>query len=164
MPGFYRKVIAPFLGFVFLTALSAYICIEHVFISDALFPAHNNSTHKLGYDYHLTEDVTFPYVTQIIIFAEPENGENLVDLTRYYTATFRAKCVPHNVLAFYLHSFDEKVTDPANFSTYRIASALFPCGEEWSDVEIDLKHLKIPQWWLEASNIVVSDWDYRYDF
>jgi AraC-like DNA-binding protein len=66
-------------------------------------------------------------------------------------------------LTFYLHSFDEQVTDPGNYYSYRIAAMPFSCHEEWSRIEIDLKHLEVPVWWLEMSNIDLSNQDYRLD-
>ncbi|HEX7028248.1 MAG TPA: AraC family transcriptional regulator, partial [Gammaproteobacteria bacterium] len=157
---FYKKIVVTILGLVVLTALLAYACIERVFVSDALFPANKSvipwkletvtdvksggsssvsvteDTYSLDYNYHLTEDIMFPYVIAVIAFDELENAKNLVDLSKYSTATFRVKCAPRNVLTFYVHTFDEKVTDPGDFYSYRIAAALFSCHEEWSEVEI----------------------------
>lgn len=184
---FYRKAIAPFLGLVVLTALLAYICIEHVFVNAAFFPAHESAipwklktltdawrggsssisvtedVYSLNYEYYLTEDIGSPSVTAVIAFAELENAKKLVDLSEYSTLTFRVKCEPHSILTFYLHSFDEKVTDPGDFYSYRIATAAFSCNEEWADVEIDLRHLKIPVWWLDSQNVNLSDQAYRLD-
>jgi hypothetical protein len=81
-----------FLGLAALTALLAYVCIKRVFVSDALFPAHESAipwkfetrtdVHKggsstvsvtdgiysLGYEYQLTEDVEYTYVISIVEF------------------------------------------------------------------------------------------------
>lgn len=184
---FYRKAIAVFLGLLVLTALFAYGCIERVFISDALFPAHESAipwkfetvtdvdkggsssvsvtedVYSLDYEYYLTENIMFPYVTAVVAFAELENAKKLADLSKYSTATFRVKCSPRNVLTFYINSFDKNVTDPGDFYSYRVASALFSCDEAWSEVEIDLRHLKVPEWWLEMANVNVSDQDYWLD-
>lgn len=184
---FYRKAIATFLGLVALTTLLAYICVERGFVSDALFPAHESAIpwkfetvtdrdvdgtssvsvtediYNLDFEYYLTEDIMYPYVTGVIAFAELENAKNLVDLSKYSTATFRVKCAPRNVLTFHIHSFDENATDPGDFYSYRIASAYFSCHEEWSEVQIDLRHLSVPVWWLEIANIDISDQNYWLD-
>lgn len=183
----YKKATVIFLGLGVLTALLAYICFERVFVSDALFPVHesaipwkfetvtdaqrggsssvfvNGDTYSLDYEYRLTEDIMFPYIIAVVAFAELENAEKLVDLSKYSTATFSVKCAPHNVLTFYVHSLDEKVTDPKDFYSYRIASALFSCHDEWSEVEIDLRHLQVPVWWLEMAKMDVSDQRYWLD-
>jgi AraC-like DNA-binding protein len=187
MLDFYRKAIAIFLVLLVLTATLAYICMQSVSISDALFPAHqstipwklepltdarrggsssvsvNEDIYSLGYEYRLTEDIEFPSVTVLVAFAELKNASQLADLSEYSTATFRVKCAPRNILTFYLYSFDEQVTDPANIYSYRIATTPFSCRDEWSMIEIDLKHLEVPVWWLEMANIDLSNQDYRLD-
>jgi AraC-like DNA-binding protein len=187
MLGFYRKAVVTFLGVAALTALLAYAGIKRVFGSDALFPAHESAipwkletltdafkggsstvsvtddTYSLGYEYHLTDDVEYPSVIAIVAFSELGNTKNLVDLSKYSSVSFRVMCEPHNVLAFYVYNFDEKVTDPADILTYRIGRALFTCDEEWSEVEIDLRHLKVPEWWLEQAGVDVADQDYWLD-
>lgn len=183
---FYRKAIATFLGLAALTALLAFICVELVFVSDALFPAHESAIpwkfktftnphggssssvsvtediYSLDYEYRLT-DIKHPYLIVALAFDKRKNAKNLVDLSKYSSATFRVKCAPYNVLIFHIRSFDENVTKPGDFYSYRIASALFPCPEEWSEVKIDLRHLSVPVWWLELSKVDVSDQGYRLD-
>jgi AraC-like DNA-binding protein len=177
---FYKRAILIFFGLIVLTFVWALICLNQVFVRDVLLPARNSvipwkletvtdvekggtsamsvneSSLSLDYDYVLTGVVEYPHVTAIVAFT----GEHLADLSRYSSATFRVKCAPHNVLAFHLHSFDPLVTDPGNFSSYRIAEALFTCHEEWSDIEIDLKHLSVPAWWLQAFKLEISDQNY----
>lgn len=184
---FYRKAVLIFLALMILTVFFAYICVERVFISDPLLPAHESripwkfetltdvlrggsssmsvtdATRSLDFEYYLTDDIMYPYVTAIIAFDELEGAKHLVDLSRYSTATFEAKCVPHNVLNFFVYSFDEDITDPGTFYSYRVASASFSCNEEQSMVKIDLKHLQVPSWWLEMSNADISDQSYRLD-
>lgn len=188
MREFYRKTIITFLCLLMLTAsLAYYLCVDRVFISKALFPAQqsaipwtlmtttdtqaggasattvNDSTFSLDYDVHPVEGAAAPFVIQALAFAAPGDLNRLVDLTRFSTLTFKAKCVPRNVLTFYLHVFDEKVTRPGDASSYRTASAAFSCTETPSDVEIDLRHLDVDKWWLDTFNIPVSDRHYRLD-
>ena len=187
MLGFYRKAVVIFICLTALTAFLAYICIERFFINDILLPADKSAlpwkfesltdvlrggsssmsviqdVDSLDFEYYLTEDIMFPYVTAVIAFDELENAKKLIDLSRYSTATFRVKCTPHNILGFFVYSFDADVTDPGVFYSYRVASAVFSCREESSDVEIDLKHLQVPLWWLELANVDVSDQRYWLD-
>lgn len=184
---FYRKAIAAFLGLVALTALLAYICVENLFVSDALLPADESAfpwksetvtdmrmggsssvsivddIYSFDFEYHLTEDIKFPHVFAVAAFSELVNARNLADLDRYSTATFAVKCSTRNVLEFYVHTFDENVTDPRDFFSYRIAAAVFSCHEGWSEVTIDLKHLKVPRWWLEMEQVDISDQNYWMD-
>ncbi len=177
-----------FLGLSALTALLAYVCIKRVFVNDALFPAYGSAIpwkletltdafrggsstvsvtediYSIGYEYYLTDDAEYPSVLAIVAFpGTEESTRKPVDLSKYSSASFRVMCAPRNVLAFYVYSFDEKVTDPEDFHTYRIARALFSCDEEWSEVEIDLRHLKVPEWWQEHVGVDVADQDYRLD-
>jgi AraC-like DNA-binding protein len=188
MHEFYRKAALVFLGLVALTSVPAYIWVERFFVSDALFPAYESDlawslktisdewkggsssvsvteeTYSIDYEYLLTEAVRLPVITVLVAFSElSPDAKNLIDLSGYSTATFRVKCVPRNILTFHLYSFDEKVTDPVNFNSYRVATAVFSCDEEWSDVEIDLRHLKVPVWWLQMAKIDFSDQDYSLD-
>lgn len=184
---FYKKAILIFFALAALTFLAVVVFLGRVFVRDVLLPARdsvfpwrlealtdvekggtssisvNDSSVRLDYDYVLTRDVDYPHVTALIIFAGLKNPEYLADLSRYSTVAFRVKCAPHNLLAFHLHSFDPRVTDRENFSSYRIAEALFTCHEEWSDVEIDLLHLEVPAWWLQAFEVELSDQNYLLD-
>lgn len=184
---FYKKAVLIFFALVVLTSVLAVACLSRVFVSDVLLPPGNNaipwkletitdvqkggtssmsvndSSQNLDYDYVLTEDVQYPHVTAIVAFAELRDAERLVDLSGYSTLTFRVKCAPHNVLSLHLHSFDPHVTDPENFSSYRIAETLFSCGKEWSTVEVDLKYLNVAVWWLETFNVEISDQNFWLD-
>jgi AraC-like DNA-binding protein len=176
---FYKKAILIFFGLVVLTFIAALICLNEFYVRDVLLPARssvipwrlitatdmekggtstisvNDSSLILDYDYVLTRNVEYPHVTAIVDFEKRS-----ADLSRYSTVTFRVKCTPHNLLAFHLHSFDSLVTDPQHFSSYRIAESLFTCHKEWSDIEIDLKHLSVPAWWLQAFKVDLSDQNY----
>lgn len=182
MPEFYRKSVATFFCLVILTAsLGCYLWVEHVPVSKALFPVHESaipwklvtttdallggssstsvkdSTLSLDYEVYLTDDLTVPFVIQTIAFAEPADFNSLVDLTRFSTLTFKAKCAPHNILTFYVHVFDEKVTKPEDPASYRMASAPFSCKETLSAVEIDLRRLEVEGWWLDRFDIPASE-------
>lgn len=184
---FYKKIFSVFFSLVVLTVILTLLCLNRGFVSDVLLPVHesavswkfetttdvqkggtssvsvNDSSVNLDYDYFLTEDVQYPHVSALIAFAELQNAKQLVDLTGYSAVAFRVKCAPNNVLAFYLHSFDPKVTDPENFFSYRIAEIFFSCKDEWSEVEIDLRHLGVAEWWLETFGLEISDQNYLLD-
>lgn len=184
MLAFYKKVVPLFFGLVALTFLLALICFNRVFVRDALLPARdsvipwkletitdgekggtssitvNDSSFSLDFDYVLGGELRYPYVSTVLAFADLQNAKQLVDLSKYSTLTFRAKCAPHNILSFHLHSFDPRVTDPGNFSSYRIAETWFSCSGKWSDVAIDLRHIKVAEWWLQAFNADISDRDF----
>jgi AraC-like DNA-binding protein len=187
MLGFYKKAILIFTGLLALTLVSALLCWKLVLVRAALLPAGdsaipwkfetltdihrggtssitvNDSSKILDYDYLLTSAAQYPQVTAVFSFPGRESTGQFVDLSQYSTLVFRAKCTPRNVLTFHLHSVDPKVTDPADFYSYRIAKAFFPCTEEWSDVAIDLRYLYVPTWWLGRYKLEISDQKYRLD-
>lgn len=187
MLAFYKKAILIFVGLIALTLALAFICWNLIFIRDVLLPAQdsvipwqfdtitdayrggtssmtiNDSSQSLDYDYVLTRDVPNPHVTAIVSFTKGRSAGHFVDLSGYSTVAFRIKCVPRNILSFHLHSFDPKATVAENFYSYRLAKAFFSCNDEWSDVEIDLRYLYIPEWWQNRFKIEVSDQGYRLD-
>jgi AraC-like DNA-binding protein len=184
---FYRKASLMLIGLVLFTLVLALICWDLGFVRNALLPASdsvlpwkletltdayrggtssitvNDSSRSLDYDYTLTEDVMTPHATVIVSFAERQGAARFIDLSEYVTVAFKLKCAPSNVLTFHLHTFDPRATDPKNFYSYRIAKAFFSCSEDWSNVEIDLRYLYVPEWWLNRFKIETSDQNYRRD-
>src|SRR5690349_10537080 len=136
MLGFYKKAILIFLVLLALTFVLALVCWDLVFVRAALMPPAdsvipwkletitdkhrggtssitvNDSDLKLDFDYVVTQQAEFPQVTAVFAFAELKSAKHLVDLSRYTAVSFRATCEPRNVLAFHLHTFDPKFTDP----------------------------------------------------
>jgi AraC-like DNA-binding protein len=184
---FYKKAILMFSGMAALSLALVLLCLNQVHVRDGLLPAPksvipwkldaitdvekggtssisvNDSDSSLDYDYVLTADVEYPHVTVLVDFGESENAERLADLSGYSGAVLRIKCTPHNLLSLHLHSVDPLVTDWMNFSSYRITETLFSCHEEWSHIEIDLRHMTVPAWWLRAFGAELSDQGYLLD-
>lgn len=184
MPGFYKKAALVFFCLAVFTLMLLWFCLQRFFVSTALLPAHESRlpwklqtmtdvgagggsritvkdrVYSLDYEYRLTDDIIFPYAILVLNFASTEELASLVDLSSYTTVTFRVKCSAQNIPALHLHSYDEQVTDPEVFSTYRIAAKYFSCGPQWSDIAIDLQHLNVPLWWLEVYKQDVSDKNY----
>ena len=123
----------------------------------------NSSNEVVNYDYRLTDAVLYPHVTLIFALAARKNSTVLTNLSGYNSATFKVKCRPNKVLVFHLHSFDDQVTDPQHFSTYRIAETLFSCNDQWSEIHIDLRFLNVPLWWLETYEVDTANQDYWLD-
>jgi AraC-like DNA-binding protein len=187
MRGYYKKAILIFAGLLAITFILALACWNMVFVRDVLLPERDNvvrwkletltdayrggtssisindSAASLDYDYVLTGAVKYPHVTAIISFTGGQSPERFADLSGYSTAALRVKCEPRNVLTFHLHGFDPRATLPGDFYSYRIAKAFFPCNDEWSEVEIDLSHLYVPEWWLNRFKIEISDQNYSLD-
>lgn len=183
---FYKKAVIVFLALATLTSLLAYVCLARTFRSDALLPAHksvipwtsttdsdardggassvsvNDSTHSLDFNITVEPDAQYPYASLMLIFGDAGNIKQVADFTQYSTLSFDVKCSMKNVLSFTVFSIDEHVTKPAEINTYRMAGTYFSCKEDWTRVEIDLRHLEVPEWWLKTFNFEFSDRDYRH--
>jgi AraC-like DNA-binding protein len=187
MPGFHKTVATVFAVLVALTSLGAYVFTKRSYLSDALLPAHrsvipwtvrvsadseygglssltvNDSIYGLDFDLMIVKGVEHPYASFGLLFEAFRNSGQLVDLSKYDTLTFNVLCRPHNVLGFSIHTFDDKVTKPADFLTFRTPVKFFSCNGAWKRIEIDLRHLEVPEWWLWINNIELSDREYRLD-
>lgn len=183
----YRNAAVAFFVLATFTSLIGYICLDRAFIRDALLPAHtsaipwqieaasdgelggsssvsvNDATYSLDFDFLFSKNAEDPFIAVTLAFDDFEDPENFVDMTRYSTLTFDVKCAPANVLSLVVPVFDEQVTEPGNFISYRIPTTFFSCKEDWTETQIDLNHLTVPGWWLRLYNIELSDWDYRLD-
>lgn len=187
MVEFYKKAIAVFFGLIVLTSLIAYICMDRFFVSDPLLPfsrstfpwqvdliddtfrggssviSVNDAVLGLDFNYTIRKDVTYPAVNLVLLFSNPENSSYWVDMSTYSKASFKVKCSHHNLLSFDLVSFDPNITDPNDFFSYRPATSLFSCDDEWNEVQVDLRHMWVPLWWLEQHNADLSSQDYWLD-
>lgn len=186
---FYKMAAITFCCLILFTLLLVFICIQLVFVHHPLLPASKSvipwslkantdaifdgsstwkvtdATDSLDYEYFLlqTPEVPFPFVTQLLAFADLGNPDALIDIRAYSSVSFKATCIPHNVITFYVVTLDERVTDPQHLPSYRLATAPFSCENEETEIDIDLQHLKVPFWWLESFDLEVSNQSYRLD-
>ena len=168
-----------------LSLVAAFWCVESFHRQDKLMPADEsilpwraqirsnsnagytentsgiNASNGFQYNYLLTDDVRFPYALFSLIFGETDSDMNLVDLSRYSSVSFNVRCSQKNTLGFHLHSFDNTITQPSDFYSFRVAVQLFSCDEEWSRQEVNLHHLTVPFWWYSLHNVDIVD--QRYD-
>jgi AraC-like DNA-binding protein len=184
---FYRKTAVVFLVLAVVTSLATYACIELSYLSDELLPAHksaipwtfrtgadaelggssslsvNDSTYSLDFDFRVLQGVDYPYVSLGLLFENLTDPEQFVDLSNYAALTFNVLCKPHNVLSFSMHTFDDQVSNQTDFSTWRTPVEFFSCNDTWKQIEIDIKHMEVPEWWVRFHNIELSNRGYRLD-
>ena len=158
---FYRKLFLAFFLLVSVTFALVFVCYDRIFINDPLLPANNSvipwtartitdsqqsgtsyislndDSFSLDYDYLITKDVMHPFVSLELVFGGTENAGHPVDLTGYSAVTFNLKCTSRNTLAFHLHSFDAKVTDPTDFSS------ILHCRKPWFPAMKNGRKLKL---------------------
>lgn len=188
MLNFYKKAAAVFLILLLLTLLAAYVCVSRTFLGTALLPQHKNSslpwtlstlsdvveggsssisinesTYTVDYSYLITRNFEFPYASVRFDFNDYLVDNRYIDLSSYSTLSFNVRCSPHNVVAFLIYTFDEKVTPQHAETMHRLASTFFSCEDKWQRVEIDLAHLEVPAWWLDLHKMELSNRSYSLD-
>jgi len=184
---FYKKAVVLFFSLLVFTLLAAYVCVQRTFPKKRLLPAQessmpwrtetwsdhdqggtstmaiNDATYSLDFDFKVTKDFEYPYVSLVVVFKDENNIDNFIDLSRYKKLSFSIKCKPKNVLSYVVFTLDEKISQAENLPTYRIPSTFFSCEEDWTKVEIDLTRLEIPEWWLRNFGFELSNKEYKLD-
>lgn len=184
---FYKKALLGLMCLLILSAVVAYLCVQQTFLHTALLPADEStliwetkpssdviqgglSTVKvqddrfsLSFDFTISETTNYPFATVALAFMDQAGELIHVDLSRYDSVSFSAKCLPDNILTFGVLTFDEKITDPDDLLTYKAPSTFFSCNGSWTRVELDLTRLETPQWWFNMFNLELSRQEYKLD-
>jgi AraC-like DNA-binding protein len=188
MEEFYRKALVAFVVLLVADALMACFCIDRSYPTASLIPQENGavrwhvasftdvpyggastiridrSTQKaLVFDYKLSRATNYPLASAALVMDEADGKPAPVDLSKYSTVTFLAKCVPANTLVLSVTMFDESVTKPGELLTYPSAMTFFACNEKGVPVSVDLTRLFIPQWWYEAMHADLSRQFFKLD-
>jgi AraC-like DNA-binding protein len=187
MLNFYKKAFVAFICLVLLSALFAYFCLDRMFTYvallpsdssninwhakaelDAFLPGHsrvviNDALYSLDVEVTKVSGATYPSAMVSMEFQD-ENGKPIfVDLSEFNSLSFSIKCSTTNVLVFVAATFDEKISEPNNFLTYRSPSTYISCDQNWNNLEIDLTHLSLSEWWLHMFNQKLSMNEYKLD-
>lgn len=116
---------------------------------------------SLDYMFTIAEDFEYPYASLVLKFDSPEKPHELMDFSSYSALTFRVKCEPKNILSFVVYAFDDRLTTFDDQLSYRVPTAFFPCEENWTDVYINLRDMKVPDWWLRYRDVDLFDNGYQ---
>lgn len=181
---FYRNAAILFASLLVVTLASGHLCFDQTFLIDRLLPAPksvfpwfavtssdaadngrstiqvHDATQSLDYTFTISEGAPYSYASVDMSFLADEAAPVFANLSKYSRLRFSAKCSPKNVLSFTAHTFDKRFTDPNNPATYRIPMTFFACDDQWTQIDIDLRHLEIPQWWLNLHGLPLSDRSY----
>lgn len=188
MQQFYRQALLAFIVLLVADALIACFCIYGSYPSGSLMPLDGgvarwhfapftdvpfggSSTiriqdadqRSLRFDFKLSRALTYPWASAALLMDDPDGKPAPVDLSKYSTVTFVAKCKPANSLTLTITTFDENVTKPTRLLTYPPAMTYFSCSEKGVPVSLDLTRLTIPPWWYEAVNVDLSHQSYKLD-
>jgi AraC-like DNA-binding protein len=188
MQEFYRKALLALILLLVADALIACFCIYQSYLSSSLLPkdkggvrwqlaAYTDATYggtstirvrdarqqSLSFDFKLTKAVTYPGVSVALVMEDGDGKPAQVDLSRYTTVTFLAKCAPANSLIFTLSTFDESISKAGDGMTYPSPMTFFSCNAKGVPVSLDLTRLTIPHWWFDAVKVDLAHQSYKLD-
>lgn len=184
MQHFYKKALISLLCLMGINALVAYICIDRTYLHLPLLPAEESelvwraepssdaiqnglSSIKLkddqfglSFEFTIVKKAEHPFASVAMSFIDQTNNNIMIDLSQYNSISFSSKCSPANTLTFSVLTFDEKVSIPNDFLTYRNPSTFFSCSDHWTYNNIDLTRLETPDWWIAMFKLDLSEQTY----
>jgi AraC-like DNA-binding protein len=186
MQNFYKKALFALILLLVADALIACVCVYQSYPSATLMPSGSGGLYwrpvtttvgteggsaairiiesgqrSLRFDFRLTRPAPYSFASAEMLFEDGEGNAATVDLSRFDTITFTAKCKPMNSLIFTLPTFDATVSKPGDYLTYPAPLTFFSCNEQGVPVSLDLTRLTIPQWWFERMHLDLSHQSYQ---
>ncbi|GGY09325.1 helix-turn-helix domain-containing protein [Massilia dura] len=104
-----------------------------------------------------------PFAAAEVHFAGSDGQAAHLDISRYTTLSFFARCSPANTLILSIPTFDAKVSKRGDLISYRTPSTHFTCGIEKSLVSIDLTRLETDRWWFDLFRLNPAEHAYTLD-
>jgi AraC-like DNA-binding protein len=177
MQSFYNKALAGLLGLVMASVLIGYACVRLTYIRLPLLPAADSGlrwqavsmadsavggrstirltdvTDALRFEFVSAKGAYYPFAHAELAFRDSAGNFTHVDLSRYSAVSFDVTCAPANTLAFGLVMFEDRVSVPGQFDTYRVPYTYFFCNKNGEHVELDLARLRTDQWWFDRNKL-----------
>jgi len=188
MQEFFRKALVALILLLIADALLAWFCIDQSHPSVSLIPkgrgglpwhAATTTDAILGgtstirvlesgqqsfrFGFRVTHAANFPYVAAEMLLEDRQGHAVPVDLSRYITVSFVAKCAPANSLLFGMSTFDASIAKPGELWAYPTPVTFFSCSERGTPVSLDLTRLTIPPWWFDVYKVDPARQSYRLD-
>ena len=113
------------------------------------------------FEFELTKVGQYPFASASMVPHDAKGKLAQVDWSKYSDISFLAKCAPANSMVFGISIFDDKVSQPGNFVTYRSPITYFSCNANGVPVSIDLNRLSIPDWWFYSVKLDLSHQGYE---
>ncbi|SMF48183.1 AraC-type DNA-binding protein [Alteromonadaceae bacterium Bs31] len=183
---FYKKAFVIIIALIIASLFCGIISLERAFLKDSLLPANksdfiwhthtetdatnngqsslsvNDDQSSIDFDFSISNKAEYPYISFALALESPK-GDRHVDLSRYQSLSFSARCKPNNVIWLGLFTFEDGITQATNLTTYRLPSTYFSCSNGWRKVQVDLTRLETPQWWYSKYQVDLSKQAYRID-
>ncbi|MCU6501324.1 helix-turn-helix transcriptional regulator [Rugamonas sp. A1-17] len=187
MQNFYNKALAGLLGLMLASVLIGWLCLRCTYTRLTLLPAAQSDlkwksepsadimnggrstikllddTAALSFEFTSVKAVDYPYARVELAFQDRAGKPMLVDLSRYSAISFEVKCAPANTLALGFMMFEDQVSVPGDFTSYRLPYAYFFCNESGERVVMDLARLRTDQWWYAVHKLNLSRQDYKLE-
>lgn len=183
MNEFYRRALIGFVVLLGASALAGYACLQRSYLqlpllgakwlrvepgSDAIQGGKSavkllESQPRLRFDFIIEKSVEYPYAGASLVFMDRHGKDALVDLSRYSSISFTARCSPANTLTLGVTTFDASVSQPGNLLSYRSPSTFYACDANGGRVELDLTRLETPAWWFDMFKLDIARQAYKLD-
>jgi AraC-like DNA-binding protein len=122
-----------------------------------------SATGAMSFDYKLTKVAKYPFAGARFAVKDAKGNMATVDLRKYDTITFVARCTPADPMMLGVSVFDDKVSVPGQLITYRSPGTFFSCNEQGVHVSLDMRRLTVPGWWLWMMKLPLTSQDYKLD-
>lgn len=187
MHEFYKKALIALVCLAAVSILVGYACVKQSYLRLPLFPEQERTIpwhveadsdkrqggssiiqiledkSRLRLRFAISKSVAYPFATAALVFEDRNGKSALVDLSRFTSISFDAKCSPANTLTLGIPTFDHKISKIDNLTSYRTPSAFFSCDENGTRTELDLTRLETPQWWFDMFKLSLSRQAYKLD-
>ena len=188
MQEFYKKALLALIVLLVVDALLAVVLVYLTFPTQTLLPAHkegsrwdfgtysdvatdgassvrlhDTSRDRLRFDFKLKDVAAYPFAAADLVLGQDKGRQIHEDWSKFRTVTFIAKCAPATSLMFEVSTFDEDISKPGKFETYRPPRTYFSCNEQGMSVTLDLARLLVPEWWFPAMKEDLARQGYKMD-
>ena len=188
MQHFYRKALVAFVFLLIADALIACFCIYRSNPSLSLMPPEKGAAQwhfaaitdalvggastvriqdatrqSLSFDFRVSRVIPNPWAWAALLIDGADGKPGSVDLSKYSSVSFLAKCHPANSLELSMTTADASVTEQGVKQTRLPVTTFFSCNEKGMPVSLDLTRLTIPGWWYEAEHVDIARRSYKLD-
>ena len=187
MQEFYKKALLTLIVLLLLDMLLAVFFVYRSYPTQVLMPAQKgdsrwqystfsdvdfggasevrlrDSRDRLRFDFKLKDVAQYPFAAAALVYKDDKGRPSHTDWSKFRTISFVATCAPASSLTFELSIFDDKISKPGDFATYRPPRTYFLCNEQGMPVTVDLARLQIPEWWFRERKLDLASQGYELD-
>lgn len=188
MHHFYKKALVAFVLLLLADAVVACFCLYQGYPSSSLLAlnsggstwrvaAHTDASlggassvrirdsgrESLSFDLRLSAAIPHAWAAAALMVDAAAVKSAALDLSKYSSVTFLAKCQPANSLILSITTVDDTATGPHRRRTNLPVVTYFSCNEKGTPVSLDLTRLAIPGWWYEVEKVDIGRRSYKLD-